>query len=95
VVAAAGEAKEEEEEEGKKGVLKKRARGRLVWRRILFALKKTLSIITLNALTIIYGMRISFGLFLRSHSSTRYLISASTIFSSMQQSVRRRRRADL
>jgi hypothetical protein len=59
----AGEAKEEEEEEeGKKGVLKKRARGRPVWRRILFASKKTWSIIILNALTVIYGMHISFGL---------------------------------
>jgi hypothetical protein len=58
-VPVAGEAKEED---GKKGVLKKRARGRPVWRRILFASKKTQSIIILNALTVIYGTRISLGL---------------------------------
>jgi hypothetical protein len=62
VVAAAREAKEEEEEEGKKGVLKKWVCGRPVWRRILFASKKTRSIIILNALTVIYGTHISFGL---------------------------------
>jgi hypothetical protein len=47
VVVAAGEAKEEEED-GKKGMLKKQAHGRLVWRRILFASKKIQSIIILN-----------------------------------------------
>ncbi|GJM96352.1 hypothetical protein PR202_ga13177 [Eleusine coracana subsp. coracana] len=52
--AAAGEAKEEKEE-GTKGVSKKRARGRPLWRRILFASKKTRSIIILNALTVIYA----------------------------------------
>jgi hypothetical protein len=61
VVVAAGEAKEEEED-GKKGMLKKQAHGRLVWRRILFASKKIQSIIILNTLTVIYGTRISFGL---------------------------------
>jgi hypothetical protein len=35
---------------------KKPARGRPVWRRILFASKKTRSIIILNALTVIYGV---------------------------------------
>ncbi|TVU45463.1 hypothetical protein EJB05_04950 [Eragrostis curvula] len=49
----AGEAKVEEE--GKKAVRKKRASGRPVWRRILFASKKTRSIIILNALTVIYA----------------------------------------
>lgn len=56
--APAAEAKEE----GKTGVTKKRAPGRPVWRRILFASKKTRSIIILNALTVIYGARILFGL---------------------------------
>jgi hypothetical protein len=61
-LSCSGEAKEEEEEEGKKGVLKKREHGRLVWRRILFTSKKTQSIIIQNALTVIYGTCISFGL---------------------------------
>ena len=52
----AGEAKIEEEG-NKSGEEKKRARGRPVWRRILFASKKTRSIIILNALTVIYGVR--------------------------------------
>ncbi|PVH31344.1 hypothetical protein PAHAL_9G120700 [Panicum hallii] len=42
-------------EEGKSEEGKKRARGRPVWRRILFASKKTRSIIILNALTVIYA----------------------------------------
>ncbi|CAL4935505.1 unnamed protein product [Urochloa decumbens] len=48
------EAKIEEERETS-GERKKRARGRPVWRRILFASKKTRSIIMLNALTVIYA----------------------------------------
>nr|TKV91802.1 hypothetical protein SEVIR_9G121900v2 [Setaria viridis] len=44
----------EEEDGNKSGERKKRARGRPVWRRILFASKKTRSIIMLNALTVIY-----------------------------------------
>ncbi|RLN39623.1 uncharacterized protein C2845_PM01G30970 [Panicum miliaceum] len=47
---ASGEEEAKIEEEGKK-----RARGRPVWRRILFASKKTRSIIMLNALTVIYA----------------------------------------
>ncbi|KAM0823168.1 hypothetical protein ACQ4PT_071046 [Festuca glaucescens] len=44
-------------EEGKKekGSVRKQARGRPVWRRILFASKKTRSIMILNALTVIYA----------------------------------------
>uniref|UniRef100_A0ACD5X7L9 Uncharacterized protein n=1 Tax=Avena sativa TaxID=4498 RepID=A0ACD5X7L9_AVESA len=38
-----------------KGSVKKQARGRPVWRRILFASKKTRSIMILNALTVIYA----------------------------------------
>ncbi|KAK3146332.1 hypothetical protein QOZ80_3BG0264750 [Eleusine coracana subsp. coracana] len=50
-----GEEAKEEVEEETKGVPKKRARGRPLWRRILFASKKTRSIIILNALTVIYA----------------------------------------
>ncbi|XP_062212173.1 uncharacterized protein LOC133913128 isoform X2 [Phragmites australis] len=54
---AGGEEVKKEVEGGKeKGVRKKRARGRPVWRRILFASKKTRSIIILNALTVIYAI---------------------------------------
>uniref|UniRef100_A0ACD5ZZM8 Uncharacterized protein n=2 Tax=Avena sativa TaxID=4498 RepID=A0ACD5ZZM8_AVESA len=44
-------------EEGRKekGSVKKQARGRPVWRRIMFASKKTRSIMILNALTVIYA----------------------------------------
>lgn len=44
-------------EEGRKekGSVRKQARGRPVWRRILFASKKTRSIMILNALTVIYA----------------------------------------
>jgi hypothetical protein len=42
----------------------RRACGRPVWRQILFASKKTQSIIILNALTVVYGTHISFGLIL-------------------------------
>ncbi|CAM0875231.1 unnamed protein product [Alopecurus aequalis] len=38
-----------------KGSVRKQARGRPVWRRILFASKKTRSIMILNALTVIYA----------------------------------------
>jgi hypothetical protein len=51
-------AKVEEEAGNKSCERKKRARGRPVWRRILFASKKTRSIIMLNALSVIYGVRI-------------------------------------
>ncbi|KAL6909433.1 hypothetical protein ACP4OV_001714 [Aristida adscensionis] len=52
----AGEGKKQAEGGEKEGVRrKKRARGRPVWRRILFASKKTRSIIILNALTVIYA----------------------------------------
>ncbi|OEL37023.1 hypothetical protein BAE44_0001958 [Dichanthelium oligosanthes] len=44
-----------EEEAKKSGEIKKRARSRPLWRRILFASKKTRSIIMLNALTVIYA----------------------------------------
>ncbi|KAG2535869.1 hypothetical protein PVAP13_9NG142100 [Panicum virgatum] len=44
-----------EEEGNKSGEEKKRAHGRPVWRRILFASKKSRSIIILNALTVIYA----------------------------------------
>jgi len=43
------------EEGNKSGEEKKRAHGRPVWRRILFASKKSRSIIILNALTVIYA----------------------------------------
>jgi hypothetical protein len=48
-------------EEGKKekGSVRKQARGRPLWRRILFASKKTRSIMILNALTVIYGIQTS------------------------------------
>ncbi|CAM0875232.1 unnamed protein product [Alopecurus aequalis] len=39
-----------------KGSVRKQARGRPVWRRILFASKKTRSIMILNALTVIYAI---------------------------------------
>jgi hypothetical protein len=47
--------------EGKKekGSVTKQARGRPLWRRILFASKKTRSIMILNALTVIYGIHTS------------------------------------
>jgi hypothetical protein len=47
-----------EEEKKEKGRVRKQARGRPVWRRILFASKKTRSIMILNALTVIYGTHI-------------------------------------
>jgi hypothetical protein len=78
VVVAAGEAKEEEED-GKKGMLKKQAHGRLVWRQILFASKKIQSIIILNTLTVIYGTRISFGLIPTCVCSSR-LVSSQLVY---------------
>ncbi|KAL6637696.1 hypothetical protein ACP70R_025268 [Stipagrostis hirtigluma subsp. patula] len=51
----ADEAKKQAEEGEKDGVRKKRARRRPVWRRILFASKKTRSIIILNVLSVIYA----------------------------------------
>lgn len=49
------EAPKIEDERKKSGETKKPARGRPVWSRILFASKKTRSIIILNALTVIYA----------------------------------------
>lgn len=46
----------EEEVVRRKEQPRRRQRRRPVWRRILFASKKTRSIIILNALTVIYGM---------------------------------------
>lgn len=66
----------EEEDGNKSGERKKRARGRPVWRRILFASKKTRSIIMLNALTVIYGVRIFLSLDIIPPSSY-YMLSCS------------------
>nr|CAB3499017.1 unnamed protein product [Digitaria exilis] len=53
--ASAEEEANMEDEGNKSGERKKRARGRPVWKRILFASRKTRSIIMLNALTVIYA----------------------------------------
>nr|CAB3493535.1 unnamed protein product [Digitaria exilis] len=53
--ASAEEEANMEDEGNKSGDRKKRARGRPVWKRILFASKKTRSIIMLNALAVIYA----------------------------------------
>ncbi|KAF8733760.1 hypothetical protein HU200_014607 [Digitaria exilis] len=70
--ASAEEEANMEDEGNKSGDRKKRARGRPVWKRILFASKKTRSIIMLNALAVIYGVRI----FLALHTLLKCSISA-------------------
>jgi hypothetical protein len=82
---ASGEEAKIEEQKKKK---KKPARGRPVWRRILFASKKTRSIIILNALTVIYGVRmflISLTLS-PSRSSLYYMFNCSVSNSTLHDS---------
>jgi hypothetical protein len=76
------EAPKIEDERKKSGETKKPARGRPVWSRILFASKKTRSIIILNALTVIYGVRI-LPLFLISLSLTHTAAPVRTIYAQL------------